>query len=93
MTVMNRANERGLADTGRLEWRDDVPTTLTARRFGRDDGDLWVATRCGVYVNALALLDKHREIVEAHPDACVIRLSVSEFDWVARAERRGRRIA
>jgi hypothetical protein len=79
----------------RLEWLggDRTPTTLTARRFRRDDEDMWVATKCGVYVSTDALLAKHREMVVARPDACVIRLSVSEFDWVARAEKRGRRIA
>lgn len=91
---MTTSNERLLAED-RLEWYDGrIPTTLTARRFRRDDGrDLWVATKCGVYVNTDALLAKHREMVEAYADACVIRLSVSEFDWVERAERNGRRIA
>ena len=51
------------------------------------------STKCGVYISSEALLEKHREMVEAYPDASVIRLSVSEFDWVARAEKRGMRVA
>lgn len=92
MTMMD---DRMMAEIGRLEWLtgDKMPTTLTARRFQRDDDEMWVATRCGVYVSTEALLAKHREMVEAHPRASVIRLSVSDFDWVDRAEKRGRRIA
>ncbi|BCO43905.1 hypothetical protein MINTM020_47600 [Mycobacterium paraintracellulare] len=92
---MTTMDERMMAEVGRLEWRNDdkPPTTLTARRFRRDGDDMWVATKCGVYINSEALLEKHREMVEAYPNACVIRLSVSEFDWVARAEKRGMKVA
>lgn len=92
---MTTMDERAMAEAGRLEWRGDdkPPTTLTARRFRRDGEDMWVATKCGVYINSAALLEKHREMVEAYPNASVIRLSVSNFDWVARAEKNGRRIA
>lgn len=92
---MTTMDEQTMAGAGRLEWRggDNPPTTLTARRFRRGGEDMWVATKCGVYFNSAALLEKHREMVEAYPNACVIRLSVSEFDWVARAERRGMKVA
>ncbi len=98
MTITMNGHRRSMdpmAAGGRLEWRngDKLPTTLTARRFSRDGEDMWVATKCGVYISSEALLEKHREMVEAYPDASVIRLSVSEFDWVARAEKRGMRVA
>ncbi|MGE0218412.1 hypothetical protein [Mycolicibacterium sp.] len=86
---MTTIDERLMGD--RLEWRrDDQPASLTTRRFG----DLWVASKVGAYLTTEALLAKHREILEAYPDAKVIRLAVSGFDWVERAERRnGYRIA
>jgi hypothetical protein len=85
MTMMN----------DRLEWwqGDKQPHCLTARRQDMSDGSqTWVATRVGLYLSTESLREKHQEILETYPHARVIRFAVSEFDWVARAEKRGRRI-
>jgi hypothetical protein len=90
-TFLHQADPNG----DRLEWwqGDKMPHCITARRQPLSDGtDTWVATRIGLYLSGEALLDKHREIVEAYPNARVIRFALSEFDWVTPAEKRGRRI-
>jgi hypothetical protein len=87
---------RRLAATERLEWwqSDKQPHCLTARRQVMSDGSYtWVATKVGLYLTTDALREKHDEILDAYPHACVIRFAVSEFDWVARAERDGRHVA
>jgi hypothetical protein len=79
----------------RVEWwqGDKMPHCITARRQPMSDGtEGWVATRVGLYLSREALFDKQIEILEAYPDARVIRFAVSEFDWVSRAEKCGRRI-
>ncbi|BCO59616.1 hypothetical protein LTQ56_17650 [Mycobacterium intracellulare subsp. intracellulare] len=79
----------------RLEWwqGDKMPHCITARRQTMSDGtDTWVATRVGLYVSKEALRQKHDEILDTYPEARVIRFEVSEFDWVLRAEKKGRRI-
>lgn len=75
-------------------WQDDaVPHRITARWQPMTDGtEAWVATRIGLYLSKEALRNKHDEILDAYPNARVIRFEVSEFDWVSRAERRGRKI-
>jgi hypothetical protein len=79
----------------RVEWwqGDKIPHQITARRQSMSDGtETWVATRVGLYVSKEALRQKHDEILDAYPDARVIRFEVSEFDWVSRAEKKRRRI-
>ena len=79
----------------RLEWweGDKLPHCLTARRQVMSDGShMWIASRCGLYLSTDALLTKHGEMLEEYPDARVIRFQLSDYDWVSRAERTGRRI-
>lgn len=93
MTTMDERPPSALKD--RMEWwqGDKVPHRITARRQPMSDGtETWVATRVGLYLSRDALRRKHDEILDAYPDASVIRFEVSEFDWVSRAEKRGLRI-
>lgn len=86
---------RRLPAPDRFEWwqNDKMPHCITTRRQPMSDGtDAWVATRVGLYLSTEALRDKHDEILQAYPNACVIRFAISEFDWVTQAEKNGRKI-
>jgi hypothetical protein len=95
VTTNTESEKKMTAIDERLEWwqGDKQPHCLTARRQVMSDGSqMWVASRCGLYLSTDALLTKHGEMLAAFPDARVIRFQLSDYDWVSRAERNGRRI-
>lgn len=74
----------------RLEWRTaSQPYSLTARRYHPDEGStLWVATQCGVYAGDDALLEKHREMLDAHNGSAVtVKFQVITVDLEAMRKR------
>lgn len=81
--------EKQLAGTDRLEWHgSSQPRSLSLTRRG----DIWVASRCGVYLSTDAVLLKCREILAAYPHSQSVRFSVSEYNWIEQAEKRGVRL-
>lgn len=81
--------EQQLAGTGRLEWHgSSQPRSLSLTRRG----DIWVASRCGVYLSTEAVLEKCREILAVHTHTQSVRFSVSDYNWIEKAEKRGVRL-